>query len=107
METITRLCGLALREETQWPLDAFTDDPVLNIIDPDLRQTIMSGKVDIPGFCPTICFCDAERGGIFTVRCSSGYDSATRKSKQVQFTWNVNQVKKFLDYIEGKGIGPC
>lgn len=107
METITRLCGLALRQEVQWPLDAFTDDPYLDTICPDLRQTVVDGNVNIPSFCPCIYFENTDGEGNFIIHCNAGFNSENKKVKQKQFTWNVEQVKKFLDYIEEKGIEPC
>lgn len=105
--TLLRLCKLTIHGGNQWALGEFTNDPRLDDIDAGLCKTMQDGNIKIPGFCPTIYVKDVDENNDIVVVCNCGHDEETKKVKAKKLTWNLEQVRKFLDYVEAKGIEPC
>jgi hypothetical protein len=97
---LRRIFKLAIQDECWWVLEDLVDDPRLDDISPELRETVMAGNVDIPSLLPIIRIDDVDDQDNFTVVCHCGYDEETKKLKEKEFTWSVEQVKKFLDYFD-------
>lgn len=91
-----RLCKLSIAQcKMRWPLSGFHDDEDLNDIYPRLNEIIADGEN--AHWMPSIHIDSIESLDNIVVICSSDKNYVT-------LNWNIDQLDKFVTYIEENNI---
>lgn len=105
---LLQLCQLALdNANLRWDLNDFesADYSELDDIHPKLGTYVMLGneKVDDRNYCPTIAIYRIEDPDNIVMHCNTGY----RSKIDGTIIMTIDQVNKFLNYVEKHKIERC